>query len=83
MKPVKRNFNFKNPEDSARVKPQEEEKVTSLWTGLVNYSTTFESARLESIQCLDGMSVKIQTEVSNINYKIDVFQSKMAKILNN
>ena len=57
--------------------------MTSLWTGLVNYATTFESARLESVQCLDNLSVKIQTEVSNINYKIDVFQSKMTKILNN
>lgn len=32
---------------------------------------------------MDGLSVKLQSEISNINYKIDVFHSKMTKLLNN
>ena len=49
----------------------------------MNHASTFESARLESKQCLETLSVKLHTEISNINYKIDVFHGKMTKILNN
>ena len=42
---------------------------------------TFQSARLESAQCLDIMIVILQTEISSINYKVDAFRSKMSQIL--
>jgi ferritin len=34
------------------------------------------------LQCLDNLSQKIGGEISNINFKIESFNSKMAKVLN-
>jgi hypothetical protein len=55
----------------------------SVWTGILSHSTSFESARVESSQCLDNLSLKIRKEISNINSKIDIFNSRMTSVLNN
>lgn len=54
-----------------------------MWTGILSYSSSFESARVESSQCLENLSLKIRKEISNINSKIDIFNSRMASTLNN
>lgn len=77
--------NSKNPEDpfvSFAKNQQEEQGKNNFWTGLVSSSTSFESARIESAQCLETLSVKIHSEISNINYKLDMFNGKMSKVLN-
>lgn len=48
----------------------------------MNYSNSFESARIESAQCLETMSIKLQAELQNINYKVDMFQTKLLQVLN-
>ena len=53
-----------------------------VWKGLVAYTSSFESARLESMQCLDNLAGKITGEMANINYKLDMFNAKMSKALN-
>lgn len=58
-------------------------RSNQVWAGLVNHSSSFESARIESAQCLETLSIKLHTEVSNINYKIDMFNSKMTRMLSN
>jgi hypothetical protein len=32
----------------------------SVWTGILSYSTSFESARVESTQCIENLSLKIK-----------------------
>ena len=54
-----------------------------MWTGILSYSSSFESARVESSQCLENLSLKIRKEISNINSKIDIFNSRMSSTLNN
>lgn len=48
----------------------------------MNYSNSFESARIESAQCLETMSIKLQAELQNINFKVDMFQTKLLQVLN-
>jgi hypothetical protein len=60
---------------------EEKKPEPNVWAGLVNHATSFESARLESAQCLDTLSSKLHAEISGINYKIDMFNSKMNKVL--
>jgi hypothetical protein len=55
----------------------------SLWTGILSYSNSFESARVESSQCLENLSLKIRRELSSIHSKIDVFNSRMTAVLAN
>jgi hypothetical protein len=54
-----------------------------LWAGLVAHTHTFESARLESIQCLESLSGRLSNEISSINFKIDSFNTAMGKALSN
>jgi len=54
-----------------------------VWAGLVAHTHTFESARLESIQCLDSLSGRLATEIANINFKIDSFNTTLSKTLSN
>jgi hypothetical protein len=53
----------------------------SLWTGILSYSNSFESARVESTQCLESLSTKIRRELSTIHTKIDTFNARMAAVL--
>lgn len=41
----------------------------------------FESARLETAQCLETLSLKLKAEIANANYRIDEFRNRMAHIL--
>lgn len=53
----------------------------TVWTGILSYSSSFESARVESTQCLESLSMKIRREVNSIQTKIEVFNSRMAAVL--
>lgn len=55
----------------------------TVWTGILSYSNSFESARVESTQCLDNLSQKIRREIGSIHSKIDVFNSRMSTLLTN
>lgn len=80
----KRNFNFNmNSKNTLTSTQNKDEENSKIWTGLVNYSGTFESARIQSVQCLEGMSKKIQGELSKIDQKMISFEKKMTDILNN
>ena len=39
----------------------------------MTYANSFESARVESMQCLDTLSLKLNTEIASLNYKVDEF----------
>lgn len=58
-KTAKRNFNFRQQTEEAKVQKQQD--VKNIWAGIVTKTITFESARVESAQCLETMSVKLQT----------------------
>jgi hypothetical protein len=61
----------------------EERSEGGLWTGMMMSASSFESARLESSQCLENLSGKIRAEVTSVTYRIDAFNSKMSKVLSN
>ena len=71
------SYNFKSGPETSNVVSND------VWKGLVAHTSSFESARLESMQCLDNLTGKIGGEVANLNYKLDMFNAKMAKTLNN
>jgi hypothetical protein len=48
---------------------------------LVTYSNSFESARVETAQRLEGLSTKVKTEINNLNYKIEMFNSQMLTVV--
>ncbi len=48
---------------------------------MVSYSTQFESARIESAQCLENLSSDIRNEITNINFKIENFNNRMYKVI--
>lgn len=54
-----------------------------MWTGMLMSVSSFESARLESSQCLENLSGKIRKELSSVNYRIEAFNSKMSKVISN
>lgn len=45
-------------------------ELTSVAGNLVTYSSSFESARVESAQRLDGLANKVRTAIHNLNYKL-------------
>jgi hypothetical protein len=65
------NFNFQSNKVSGG----------NTWTGFGSYPSSFESARVESLQCLDSLSLKLGTEITNINHRIDNFSSEISKTL--
>ena len=46
-------------------------------SSIMSYASTFESARVESIQCLDSISGKLSNELHSINSRIDAFNQRM------
>lgn len=70
-------------QDNYSLKLDNQALENQIWTGLVAHTHTFESARIESIQCLESLSAKLSGEISNINFKLDAFNSKMGKALSN
>ena len=48
---------------------------------IVTYSSSFESARVETAQRLEGLANKVKTEINNLNYKIEMFNSQMLTVV--
>jgi hypothetical protein len=82
--PQQQSLQPRATESPPRLAPRVEERSEGgLWTGMMMSASSFESARLESSQCLENLSGKIRAEVSSVTYRIDAFNSKMSKVLSN
>lgn len=60
--PKRRNFHQEKREEPRQEQHQQpEDNTKNIWSGIISKAITFESARMESAQCLDNMTVKLQT----------------------
>lgn len=48
---------------------------------LVTYSSSFESARVETFNRLDSWAVKVRTAINNLNYKLEMFNSQLLTVV--
>lgn len=45
------------------------------------YASSFESARVETAQRLEGLASKVKNEINNLNYKLEMFNSQMISVV--
>lgn len=45
------------------------------------YASSFESARVETAQRLEGLAQKVKNEINNLNYKLEMFNSQMISVV--
>ena len=45
------------------------------------YANSFESARVETAQRLEGLASKVQAAMNNLNYKLEMFNSEMVSVV--
>jgi hypothetical protein len=45
------------------------------------YASSFESARVETGQRLEGLAQKVKNEINNLNYKLEMFNSQMISVV--
>lgn len=45
------------------------------------YASSFESARVETAQRLEGLASKVKNEINNLNYKLEMFNSQMVGVV--
>ena len=45
------------------------------------YASSFESARVETAQRLEGLAQKVKNEINNLNYKLEMFNSSMISVV--
>lgn len=55
--------------------------TVTLATNEKTYASSFESARVETAQRLEGLALKVKTEINNLNYKLEMFNSQMLSIV--
>ena len=45
------------------------------------YASSFESARVETAQRLEGLAQKVKNEINNLNYKLEMFNSQLLSVV--
>ena len=48
---------------------------------LVTYSSSFESARVETFNRLENWATKVRTAINNLNYKLEMFNSQLLTVV--
>ena len=48
---------------------------------LVTYSSSFESARVETYNRLESWATKVRTAINNLNYKLEMFNSQLLTVV--
>jgi hypothetical protein len=75
----------RNPESMLNTgsleKIRDNRSITSSFTNSSHASTSFESARIEAAECLDNLSREIQSEMKNIDRRIESFTNGLMKAL--
>ena len=55
--------------------------ATAVMANQKTYASSFESARVETAQRLEGLAQKVKNEINNLNYKLEMFNSQMISVV--